>query len=242
MKIGVLTTCLNLFFQYPWNNFLHSTVEQIIQTVLDGENEELKIHLLRDAKLLDGICEASRENDEECAKPRGVRRGYMGHITSISTSIINIATSTPSVERLLSASDKWSNYVKGALASTREKESKNLAYMPSDFAVDEGEEGDDYDDNGEDYSPEEQDQFRLDHDDDEDDEDEEEDSVVMQSRRIDDGDEDTIESEVWEEKEIQDNELSAEKQQEASSESQQQQQHNNEGESTQVNSTTEVAV
>jgi len=242
MKIGVLTTCLNLFFQYPWNNFLHSTVEQIIQTVLDGENEELKIHLLRDAKLLDGICEASRENDEECAKPRGVRRGYMGHITSISTSIINIATSTPSVERLLSASDKWSNYVKGALASTREKESKNLAYMPSDFAVDEGEEGDDYDDNGEDYSPEEQDQFRLDHDDDEDDEDEEEDSVVMQSRRIDDGDEDTIESEVWEEKEIQDNELSSEKQQEASSESQQQQQHNNEGESTQVNSTTEVAV
>jgi len=258
MKTGVLSTCLSLFFQYPWNNFLHSTVEQVIQTILDGENEELKIHLLRDAKLLDRICEASRENDEECAKPKGVRRGYMGHITSISTSIINIATTTPSIERLLTSSESWTAYVKGALASTREKESKSLAYMPSDFAVDENEEGDEYDDNGDDYSPEEQDQFRLDQDDEDEEEDEEEEGVVMQSRRIDDGEEDTIESEVWEEKEIQDTEESTPQQQQQENQSQSeessqkhQQQEEDQPQSTepapssapsQVNTTTEISV
>lgn len=204
MKLGVLSTCLSLFFQYPWNNFLHSTVEQVVQTILDGENEELKLHLLKDAKLLDGICEASKENDEELAKPKGVRRGYMGHLTSMSTSIINIASSTPSIEKLLTTNEKWNAYVNGALASTQAKMNRSLAYMPSDFAVDEGEEVDDYDENGEDYSPEEQDQFRLEQDDDdEDDDDEEEEGVVIQSRRIDDGEEDTIEQEEeWEEREI----------------------------------------
>jgi serine/threonine-protein phosphatase 6 regulatory subunit 3 len=205
MKLGVLSTCLNLFFQYPWNNFLHSTVEQVVQTILDGENEELKLHLLKDAKLLDGICEASKENDEELTKPKGVRRGYMGHLTSMSTSIINIASSTPSIEKLLTSNEKWNAYVNGALASTQAKMNRSLAYMPSDFAVDEGEEVDDYDENGEDYSPEEQD-FRLEQDDDdEDDDDEEEEGVVIQSRRIDDGEEDQIEQEEeWEEREIED--------------------------------------
>ncbi len=36
------------------------------------------------------------------SKPKGVRRGYMGHITSMSTSIINLASVSPSVEKLLS--------------------------------------------------------------------------------------------------------------------------------------------
>lgn len=113
----------------------------------------------------------------------------------MSTSIINIASSTPSVEKLLAANEKWNAYVNGALASTQAKMSRSLAYMPSgihnkrhsrldseesshqqdekddddsssrgqqrkqilkgfgtndfpDFAVDEGEEVDDYDENG----------------------------------------------------------------------------------------------
>ena len=42
VKSNVLNVCLDLFFRYCWNNFLHTTVEQMIQGILDGENEELK--------------------------------------------------------------------------------------------------------------------------------------------------------------------------------------------------------
>ncbi len=48
-----------------WNNFLHFTVEQMIQGILDGENEELKRHLLVDCQLIKRIVEAHKENETE---------------------------------------------------------------------------------------------------------------------------------------------------------------------------------
>jgi hypothetical protein len=48
-----------------WNNFLHFTVEQMIQGILDGENEEMKKHLLIDCQLITRIVEANKENEAE---------------------------------------------------------------------------------------------------------------------------------------------------------------------------------
>jgi serine/threonine-protein phosphatase 6 regulatory subunit 3 len=136
MKMNVLSTCLDLFFSYPWNNFLHAIVEAIVQGILEGENEELKIALLKDANLLQRIVDASKENEEECAKPKGIRRGYMGHITSISQSLLNIATVTPSIEKLLNEHQEWNNYAKGALTTARERENRSLAgYLPNEFSM-----------------------------------------------------------------------------------------------------------
>jgi len=137
MKQGIIGSCLDLFFTHQWNNFLHSFVEQIVSQILEGENEALKIHLLKDAGLLDKICQASKENEEEMAKPKGVRKGYMGHITSISINIMNTASVVPAVEKVLSEHEEWVKYSKGALASTRERESKIIGgYMPTDFNAD----------------------------------------------------------------------------------------------------------
>jgi SIT4 phosphatase-associated protein len=41
-KQGTLKIILDLFFTYRWNNFLHSIVEQIILTILDSQNDDLK--------------------------------------------------------------------------------------------------------------------------------------------------------------------------------------------------------
>lgn len=43
IKQNVLNTCLDLFFKYCWNNFLHANVEQIVQTILEGRNDDLKL-------------------------------------------------------------------------------------------------------------------------------------------------------------------------------------------------------
>jgi len=42
IKLNILSTCLDIFFCYKWNNFLHSIIEQMLVTILEGENDELK--------------------------------------------------------------------------------------------------------------------------------------------------------------------------------------------------------
>jgi hypothetical protein len=215
IKLSVLDSSLKLFFAYPWNNFLHGTVEGIIQGILEGEHEELKIHLLTDAHLLQRIVEASKENEEVCAKPKGIRRGYMGHITSISQSIINVAANTPAIEKILTDDQAWNDYVKNSLTSTKERESRTLGgYSPSDFPLEEqhDEFEEEYDEeNGEiifesanyesrdDFTGHEND-FHLDAQEEED----EEPPVVIQSHIQEDEEEEEL-HEVWEEKQIQDN-------------------------------------
>lgn len=209
MKQGVIGSCLDLFFTHQWNNFLHSFVEQIISQILEGENEVLKIHLLRDAGLLDKICQASKENEEEMTKPKGVRRGYMGHITSISINIMNTASVVPAVEKVLSEHEEWIKYSKGALASTRERESKIIGgYMPTDFNaddddLDEQNEGDlNYDTSGqsrENYNSYDGFGISEEEEEDEDEEDEEANDDMISANIT-----TTVSEEVWEEKIIED--------------------------------------
>lgn len=190
----IFSTCLKLFFTNPWNNFLHSTVEQMIQVLLDCESEALRFALIKDCKLVDFICEGSKLSEEESSKPKGVRRGYMGHITAISISLVNAAANSPQISQYLSDHSDWSNYHKGAFQITRDKESNNLLYEQSEeFTNEEATVLEDEYENGEEYISGEQD-FKLD----DDDEDEEE-GVIVQSR---------IEevNEVWEEREIKDTE------------------------------------
>lgn len=216
INLAVLDSALKLFFAYPWNNFLHGTVEGIIQGILEGEHEELKIHLLTDAHLLQRIVEASKENEDVCAKPKGIRRGYMGHITSISQSIINVAANTPSIDKILSEHQAWNDYVKNSLTSTKERESRTLGgYSPSDFPLEEqhDEFEEEYDEeNGEiifesanyesrdDFTGHEND-FHLDAQEEED----EEPPVVIQSHIQEEEEEEELHEQVWEEKQIQDN-------------------------------------
>lgn len=113
MNLEVFKTCIDLFFEYPWNNFLHNTIDWLIQAVLSRDNEEVKLHLFTDCKLIEKICEASKLNDDDCAKPKGTRRGYMGHVTSITIGILNCADNTPALESILSEHEEWSTYLVG---------------------------------------------------------------------------------------------------------------------------------
>jgi len=63
-----------MFFQFPWNNFLHSSVYDVIHQVMTGNtqggyNRELIISLFRDAKILQRIVEGQSRNDLEWYEP-----------------------------------------------------------------------------------------------------------------------------------------------------------------------------
>jgi len=60
----------DLFFEFPWNNFLHSVVYDLIHQILTGRvdggvNRSLTIALFQDAQLMQRIVEGQRRNDVE---------------------------------------------------------------------------------------------------------------------------------------------------------------------------------
>ncbi|KAI0957676.1 hypothetical protein AcW1_005989 [Taiwanofungus camphoratus] len=131
LETNVASTLLDLFFDFPWNNFLHSVVYDLIHQILTGRidggfNRELTIALFRDARLMHRIIEGSKRNDIESAKPKGVRLGYMGHLTLISEDVIGALEHFPPDLRLLAAQyapqPEWDEYVTGRYKETKKKD------------------------------------------------------------------------------------------------------------------------
>jgi len=120
IKSDVLESVIELFFIHQWNNVLHLEVEQMMAYILEKNNDELKIYIFKECKLLDRIVEASNLNEEAIAN-RGVRRGNMGHITSIAVNISN----TPNIESLIQKAVgkhvDWEKYKDGILFETVER-------------------------------------------------------------------------------------------------------------------------
>ncbi|KAI6008648.1 SIT4 phosphatase-associated protein-domain-containing protein [Pisolithus marmoratus] len=138
---SVLSVLLDLFFEFPWNNFLHSVVYDFIHQVLTGRvdgglNRELTIALFRDARLMHRIVEGQKKNDAErqalssCVKPKGVRLGYMGHLTLLSEDVITALEHYPPELRLTIArcapQPDWSEYVTGRYNETKKRDTSLL--------------------------------------------------------------------------------------------------------------------
>lgn len=85
-----METAIDLFFKYPWNNFAHQSVFNIIATVLPEPYKELSQHILRDCHLVQRILEAEAENKKVVEKTNAAL-GYIGHLTKISSLINSLA-------------------------------------------------------------------------------------------------------------------------------------------------------
>ncbi|KAJ3056073.1 hypothetical protein HK097_008201 [Rhizophlyctis rosea] len=165
----VLPVCLDLFFNFPWNNFLHSVVYDMIAKVFNtysftstanvgkppetptggAEGAEAKttaleeqmkgvknsvrklvLSIFKDGNLTKRITNAQRQNDTEVASPKGVRLGYMGHLTYISDEVCKLlekcgADFNTELKEFISA-EEWQDYVNGPLRETKERDRQPL--------------------------------------------------------------------------------------------------------------------
>jgi len=85
-----METAIDLFFKYPWNNFAHQSVFNIIATVLPEPYEELSKHIVENCRLIKRILEAEEENKKKFAETN-TALGFIGHLTKISTLINGLA-------------------------------------------------------------------------------------------------------------------------------------------------------
>ncbi|KAK7676436.1 hypothetical protein QCA50_020617 [Cerrena zonata] len=127
----IISNILSMFFKFPWNNFLHNVVFDIVQQVLNGSmdigfNKFLAIDLFNRGDITNKIIEGQSLCSEYEAKHNGLRLGFMGHLTLIAEEVVKFIQLYP-VNSLSEIIDQkiedevWSNYVSHVLYDTREK-------------------------------------------------------------------------------------------------------------------------
>ena len=110
--LGVFDVCLDMFFTYVWNNFLHAIVSEMVLHFLDVRSPNQSIRLITDCKLADRICEANECNMADVSKPKGFSRGYMGFVNRISNKLVEITESGQGpTSSFLKSHPRWINYV-----------------------------------------------------------------------------------------------------------------------------------
>ncbi|KAG8164049.1 hypothetical protein KVR01_005967 [Diaporthe batatas] len=144
VEYGIVPTILSFFFKYPWNNFLHNVVYDIVQQVFNGPmdrgfNPTLAISLFESADITSQIINGQQASEQSQQQNR-TRMGYMGHLTLIAEEVVKFTERHP--PELLSETvlqkvmdQEWINYVEGALAETRERDNAILGGVRPEVAM-----------------------------------------------------------------------------------------------------------
>ncbi|GMI93199.1 hypothetical protein like AT1G30470 [Hibiscus trionum] len=125
IRLGAVQRILNLFFEYPYNNFLHHHVENIILSCLESKNVLLVENLLRECNLLGKILEAEKNcmlasdpnmptvSAEGRAPPK---IGNIGHLTRISNKLVQLGNSNGEIQAYLQENSEWIDWQKNVLS------------------------------------------------------------------------------------------------------------------------------
>ncbi|KAI1112933.1 SAPS-domain-containing protein [Nemania sp. NC0429] len=144
VRNDVVPTILSFFFRYPWNNFLHNVVYDIIQQVFNGPmdrgfNPTLAMSLFEAADITNSIINGQMASEKSQAESK-TRMGFMGHLTLIAEEVVKFTERNPPellsdlvVDRVMS--QDWINYVEGALAETRERDNAILGGVRPEVAL-----------------------------------------------------------------------------------------------------------
>lgn len=157
----VVPTILDFFFRFPWNNFLHNVVYDVVQQVFNGtldrgynrtlafdlftavpaataEGKEI-VGLANTGDITTRILDGQKASDLS-QKEKGMRLGYMGHLTLIAEEVCKFGNrQTPETlettigERV--GRPEWTEYVEGILAETRDRDNAVLGGVRPETAI-----------------------------------------------------------------------------------------------------------
>lgn len=117
--LGAVKRILDLFFEYPYNNFLHHNVEQILVSCLESKNDQFVEHVLCECNLVGRILEAEMNFTltTDSAKPTvsvegksPPRIGNMGHITRLANKLIHLGNYSDNIQTYLQENGEWVNW------------------------------------------------------------------------------------------------------------------------------------
>ncbi|KAF5811247.1 putative SIT4 phosphatase-associated protein family [Helianthus annuus] len=124
IRLGALIRIIELFFEYPYNNFIHHHIEQIIDSCLESKNVSLIQHILEDCHLIRKILDAEKNCvlDADPKNPtlpadgrRPPRIGNVGHMTRIANKLIEQGANITYIESYLQGDSEWVEWHTGVL-------------------------------------------------------------------------------------------------------------------------------
>ncbi|XP_047941220.1 serine/threonine-protein phosphatase 6 regulatory subunit 1-like [Salvia hispanica] len=116
IRLGAVKRILELFFEYPFNNFLHHHVELIVLSCLESKNPQFVDHLLRDCDLVGRILEAEKnftltvDTSKPTVSAEGrepPRIGNIGHLTRIANKLVQLGNSNSDIKTFLQENIDW---------------------------------------------------------------------------------------------------------------------------------------
>ncbi|KAM2060890.1 hypothetical protein TB2_046014 [Malus domestica] len=119
IRLGAIQRILDLFFKYPYNNFVHHHIENIIVSCLESKNAPLVQYLLCECDLVGKILTAENNYtlgadpnrptvpDEGRSPPR---LGNIGHLTRISNKIIQLGNNNSEIQAYLQENREWTDW------------------------------------------------------------------------------------------------------------------------------------
>ncbi|EHA20752.1 hypothetical protein ASPNIDRAFT_204770, partial [Aspergillus niger ATCC 1015] len=140
----VVPTILDFFFRFPWNNFLHNVVYDVVQQVFNGPmdrgyNRLLAIDVFETGRITQSIVEGQKRSDE-AQRTKQIRLGYMGHLTLIAEEVVKFSERHPPellsptvMENVLNP--EWIDYVEQTLSETRERDNAILGGVRPDMSI-----------------------------------------------------------------------------------------------------------
>lgn len=132
------------FFRFPWNNFLHNVVYDVVQQVFNGPMEQgynrvLAVDVFETGRITQEICEGQKRNDD-VQRTKQIRLGYMGHLTLIAEEVVKFTERHP--PELLSPAvmdyvlnPEWIDYVEQILSETRERDNAILGGVRPEMTI-----------------------------------------------------------------------------------------------------------
>ncbi|XP_068320292.1 uncharacterized protein [Pyrus communis] len=125
IRLGAVQRILDLFFKYPYNNFVHHHIENIIVSCLESKNIPLIEHLLRECDLVGKILQAEKnftlaaDADKPTVPAEGrspPRIGNIGHLTRISNKLIQLGNNNSEIQTLLQENIEWAEWQASVLS------------------------------------------------------------------------------------------------------------------------------
>ncbi|CAL4949030.1 unnamed protein product [Urochloa decumbens] len=131
IRQSAIKRSIDLFFEYPYNNFLHHHVENIVVSCLEGKRTELVEHVLNECDIVGKILVAERLSSlstesngptvpsEEKTPPR---IGNVGHMTRMANKLIQLGNSNSTIQAHLQENTEWVEWQTNVLVKRNEVE------------------------------------------------------------------------------------------------------------------------
>lgn len=127
IRLGVVQRILDLFFEYPYNNFLHHQVENIVLSCLENKDHSLVEHVLQGCNLIERILETEKNssltaNPDKPTVPAEGRSppkiGNIGHLTRISNKLVQLGTNNTEIQKYLQENGDWIDWQTNILSKS----------------------------------------------------------------------------------------------------------------------------